>query len=63
MNAPEGGVRENAMNGQGTGSERSGKRPYEPPRIESETIFETTALACGKRSGQGGNCIKHPRNS
>lgn len=40
-----------------------GKRPYEPPRIESEGIFETTALACGKKSGQGGNCIRHPQNS
>jgi hypothetical protein len=48
----------------GTGGEGSGgKRPYEPPRIRSEEIFETTALACGKRSGQGGNCIKHPQNS
>jgi hypothetical protein len=46
-----------------TGGEGGGKRPYEPPRIKSEPIFETTALACGKRSGQGGNCIKHPQNS
>lgn len=45
------------------GSDGRGKRPYEPPRIQSEEIFETTALACGKRAGQGGNCIKHPQNS
>ena len=45
------------------GGQGGGKRPYEPPRIRSEEIFETTALACGKRSGQGGNCIKHPQNS
>jgi hypothetical protein len=27
---------------------RKPKRPYEKPRIESEKMFETTALACGK---------------
>jgi hypothetical protein len=32
------------------------KRPYEPPRILSEGIFETTALACGKKPSQGGKC-------
>jgi hypothetical protein len=32
------------------------KRPYEPPAIESEEIFETTALACGKLAGQGKMC-------
>jgi hypothetical protein len=35
---------------------RTGKRPYEPPAIESEEIFETTALACGKLPGQGKMC-------
>jgi hypothetical protein len=29
---------------------------YEPPRLTSEGIFETTALACGKISGSGGKC-------
>ena len=28
--------------------DRKPKRPYEKPRIESEKMFETTALACGK---------------
>jgi hypothetical protein len=28
----------------------SGKRPYEAPTVRSETIFETTALACAKAS-------------
>ena len=32
------------------------KRPYEPPRILSEEIFETTALACQKKPNQGGGC-------
>ena len=32
------------------------KRPYEPPRILSEEIFETTALACAKKPGQGIKC-------
>jgi len=40
-----------------------GRRPYEPPRIRSETIFETTALACGKLTGQGGGCMVRPQNS
>jgi hypothetical protein len=35
---------------------RPPKRPYEPPSIESEEIFETTALACGKLTGQGKMC-------
>lgn len=24
------------------------KKPYQKPRVESEKMFETTALACGK---------------
>lgn len=35
---------------------RSGKRKYEPPEILSQEVFETTALACAKRPGQGGPC-------
>lgn len=27
------------------------RQPYEPPRIVSEEVFETLALACGKASG------------
>ena len=33
-----------------------GKRKYEPPEILSQEVFETTALACGKRGGQGPQC-------
>jgi hypothetical protein len=40
-----------------------GKRPYEPPRITSEPMFETTALACGKIGGQGGKCTTKPKAS
>lgn len=39
------------------------RRPYEPPRIRSETIFETTALACGKLPGQQFTCMQRPQNS
>ena len=39
-----------------SGAGRSGKRKYEPPEILSQEVFETTALACGKLSGQGGAC-------
>jgi hypothetical protein len=34
----------------------SGKRAYEPPEILSQEVFETTALACGKRPGGGQVC-------
>ena len=40
-----------------------GKRPYEAPAIVSEHIFETTALACGKRPAQGGKCNARPKAS
>jgi hypothetical protein len=29
---------------------------YEPPVVRSESVFETTALACGKLAGQGSKC-------
>ena len=35
---------------------RTPRRPYVPPAVESEDIFETTALACGKLAGQGKMC-------
>ena len=38
------------------GPRQSGKRKYEPPEILSQEVFETTALACGKLSGQSGPC-------
>ena len=47
-------------------SERTGeqgKRPYEAPAIASEQIFETTALACGKKPAQGGKCSVRPKAS
>lgn len=31
-----------------SGSQSDKRLPYEPPRIESESIFEQNALACGK---------------
>jgi len=50
-----------------TAEERSGGRParriYERPRIVTETVFETTALACGKIAGQGGKCNVKPKTS
>jgi len=39
------------------------RRPYEPPAIVSEQMFETTALACGKRTGEGGKCNSRPKSS
>jgi len=43
--------------------DRAARRPYEPPRIQSETIFETTALACGKLPGQQFTCMQRSQNS
>ena len=40
-----------------------GKRPYEAPAIVSEQIFETTALACGKKPAQGSKCNARPKAS
>ena len=40
-----------------------GKRPYEAPAIVSEQMFETTALACGKRPAEGGKCNARPKAS
>lgn len=42
---------------------RPPKKKYQKPAIASEQIFETTALACGKRPGTGGACIGAPRLS
>jgi hypothetical protein len=39
------------------------RKPYVKPAILSEEIFETTALACGKRPGGGGFCSGAPRAS
>lgn len=39
------------------------KREYEPPDIQSQRVFETTALACGKLPGQGAKCIGAPKVS
>ena len=46
------------------GAGQSGKRKYEPPEILSQEVFETTALACGKKSGgQGAACMSSPKVS
>jgi hypothetical protein len=39
-----------------TSTRGEGRRPYEPPEILSQEVFETTALACGKRPGQSRAC-------
>jgi len=41
----------------------TGKKPYVKPSCISEPIYETLALACGKRPGQGGSCHGAPRKS
>jgi hypothetical protein len=39
------------------------KRRYEQPAIESEEIFETSALACGKTSPTQSPCQAVPKSS
>jgi hypothetical protein len=39
------------------------RKPYEAPRILSEDILETTALACGKKPNQGGRCMTRSKAS
>ena len=39
------------------------KKPYTEPRVVTEPIYETLALACGKLPGQGGVCNGAPRRS
>lgn len=46
-----------------SGTDQSGKRKYEPPELQSQQVFETTALACRKISGQGGRCNTTPKTS
>jgi len=42
---------------------RTPRAGYELPAIVSEPIFETTALACGKKPAQGGKCTGRPQAS
>jgi hypothetical protein len=44
-------------------AERSSKRNYDPPDILSQEVFETTALACAKISGQNATCNLNKKNS
>ena len=46
-----------------SGTGQSGKRKYEPPEIQSQEVFETTALACGKLPGGKGQCSAKPKAS
>ena len=39
------------------------KRHYDPPKIISQQVFETTALACGKLPSQGGPCTANKKTS
>jgi hypothetical protein len=41
----------------------SRKRPYLKPAFRHETVFEVTALACGKISATAGPCIRNRKNS
>jgi hypothetical protein len=38
------------------------KKPYTAPSFQSESVFEVSALACGKLQGTGGGCL-HSRKA
>jgi hypothetical protein len=46
-----------------TAKEEGKKKPYSKPACVSEEIFETTALGCGKKYGQGAQCNATPSAS
>jgi hypothetical protein len=48
---------------QRNGEKKSARKPYVKPQCISEPIYETLALACGKRPGQGATCHGAPRRS
>jgi hypothetical protein len=39
------------------------RKPYVKPTVQSEPIYETLALACGKTPGGGGSCLGAPSRS
>ena len=43
--------------------EKREKRPYEKPLFQSEELFETAVLACGKLLGERGRCTPSPENT
>lgn len=60
----------NGMRNGGGAVEKSGgadvakkKRPYVKPSFESERVFETMALACGKLSPTQSQCRFNRKNS
>jgi hypothetical protein len=46
-----------------TSIEDDTREPYEAPRMDVEQLFETLALACGKRLGQSFACNRIPNQS
>ena len=42
---------------------QTSKRRYEPPEIQSQEVFETTALACVKKSGGSAACMASAKNT
>jgi hypothetical protein len=43
--------------------ENDGREPYEPPKLESDELFETLALACGKVQPVTFNCQRVNKKS
>ncbi len=43
--------------------EKKKKRPYKPPTIRTEKVYERRSLACGKANPMAFACFSNPRNS
>jgi hypothetical protein len=54
---------EDQKNNSGTPKPGDEKKEYSKPSVTSEPIYETLALACTKRPGQGGLCNASPKHS
>jgi hypothetical protein len=44
-------------------TEPKGKKPYLKPSYQSEEVFETMALSCGKIESTQGQCHSNKKNS
>jgi hypothetical protein len=44
-------------------AENTGKKPYSKPEYRSESVFEVSALVCGKVHGTQGPCHSNPKAS
>ena len=44
-------------------AQRPAKKPYQKPAVRYERVFETSALACGKKQQTQAQCAHNRKNS